>query len=101
MTRKQVLEAAERCVNGDRNKKYGEPEDNFAVIAAFWSTYTGHHITASDVAAMMGLLKIARIKSTKGQDEDSWIDLCGYGACGGGLISQHAENYPVRGEYGA
>lgn len=99
MTRKQILETAEKCVNSDRNEKYGSPEDNFAIIGAFWSTYVGKIITASDVAAMMGLLKIARIKSTKGQDVDSWVDLSGYGACGGGLISQHAENYPVGGEY--
>ena len=101
MTRKQILETAERCVNGDRNKRYGEPEDNFALIGAFWSAYVGKTITASDVAAMMGLQKIARIKSSKGQDEDSWVDLSGYGACGGALIHPHTENSQVGGEYGA
>ena len=94
MTRKQILEAAEKCVDGDRNKRYGEPEDNFALIGAFWGAYLGRIIAPHDVAAMMALLKIARIRDSAGEDEDSWVDVAGYGACGGALIS------PVGGDYG-
>lgn len=41
-------------------------------------------ISAVDVAAMMGLMKIARIGSGHAK-LDNWIDLAGYAACGGEL----------------
>lgn len=86
MTRSEILAAAERCVVGDREQDYGRPESNFARIAAFWSTYLGRKladdIDAKDVAAMLALLKIARIASGHAK-ADNWIDLAGYAACGG------------------
>ena len=82
-TRESVLDAAKRCVCGDRDKQYGPPEDNFAVIAALWTAYTGTDITPKDVAMMMALLKIARAKA--GSKPDTYIDLAGYAACGGEL----------------
>lgn len=84
MTRKDILQAAEKCVSGDREQDYGSPENNFKTIAKFWSTYTGVEITSVDVAAMLSLLKIARIKSGNAKN-DNWIDLAGYAACGGEL----------------
>lgn len=36
------------------------------------------------MAALLGLLKIARIATGHGKD-DNWIDLAGYAACGGEL----------------
>ena len=82
-TRESILDAAKRCVCGDRDKQYGPPEDNFAVIAALWTAYTGTDITPKDVAMMMALLKIARAKA--GSKPDTYIDLAGYAACGGEL----------------
>lgn len=82
-TRESVLDAAKRCVCGDREQDYGSPEDNFAVIAALWTAYTGTDITPKDVAMMMALLKIARAKA--GSKLDTYIDLAGYAACGGEL----------------
>lgn len=82
-TRESVLDAAKRCVCGDREQDYGSPEDNFAVIAALWTAYTGTDITPKDVAMMMALLKIARAKA--GSKPDTYIDLAGYAACGGEL----------------
>ena len=88
MTREGILDAAKQCVCTDRDQKYGSPEDNFALIAKLWSEYlhatTGGEIEVSayDVAAMMSLLKIARI-ATGAPKADSWIDLAGYAACGG------------------
>lgn len=87
-TRESILEAAKQCVCTDREGQYGSPEDNFATIAKMWSEYlratTGKEIevSAHDVAAMMCLLKIARI-ATGAPKADSWIDLAGYAACGG------------------
>jgi hypothetical protein len=89
MTRKQILEAADRCVNGERQEQYGTPEDNFRTIAEFWQIYLSKKpqpttIDAHDVAIMMALLKVARIASGTFK-EDSYIDACGYLACGGEL----------------
>lgn len=86
MTQKELLETAFQCVCGDREQDYGSPENNFKKIAAFWSTYLECHIAAADVAAMLGLLKIARIASGHAK-EDNWIDLAGYAACGGEIES--------------
>ena len=80
MNRLDTLKAAAECVCGSREEDYGSPEDNFAVIAALWTAYTGADITPKDVAMMMALLKIARAKV--GSKPDTYIDLAGYAACG-------------------
>lgn len=93
MTRTKILETAHRIVCGEREGQYGSPEDSFKTIAQFWTTYVQARcaapnskvdISAVDVAAMMALLKIARITSCEAH-EDNWIDLAGYAACGGEL----------------
>lgn len=88
MTRKEILEAADKCVNGDRENQYGSPENNFKLIAMLWNDYLGDILDGvigpKDVAMMMALLKIARIRSGRGSD-DSFVDLAGYAACGGEL----------------
>ena len=88
MTRKDILAAAERCVCGEREQDYGSPEDNFTVIADLWADYLRgcgvplDSLRPNDVAAMLALLKIARIATGHGK-ADNWIDLAGYAACGG------------------
>lgn len=89
MKREDILNAAAKCVNGDRQQDYGTPERNFDMIASFWNAYLfgkgateGSVLDAKDVAAMLGLLKIARIATGHGK-ADNWIDLAGYAACGG------------------
>ena len=90
MTRETVLTKALNCVNGDREQDYGTPETNFQRIASMWTIYLGLDdytaIKPKDVAAMLSLLKIARIASGNAK-EDNWIDLAGYAACGGELES--------------
>ena len=87
MNRKECLETALEIVMKDRQNDYGTPESNFATIAAYWSNYLqsrgfGDVVVAShDVAAMMALLKIARIASSPAK-EDNWVDLAGYAANG-------------------
>lgn len=86
MTRKEIFDAALACVNGERNENYGTPEDSFQMIASFWNAYLcisdEGGIRARDVAAMLALLKIARIARGAVHD-DNWVDLAGYAACGG------------------
>lgn len=81
MFRKQILENAIRIVCQDRRDKYGQIEDNFGLIADLWSSYLGASVTAVDVAMMMGMLKMARIKTGK-YTQDNFVDLAGYAACG-------------------
>lgn len=84
--RREILSDAAVCVCSDRNLMYGEPEDNFDVIAAMWSAYLGIPVTAADVAAMMILFKVARIATAEKPSRDSYVDIAGYAACGGGMI---------------
>jgi len=94
VTRADILNAAEQCVNGSRDDEYGNPEDNFQTIARFWTAYLGNRHTTiigpEDVAAMMVLMKIARI-SNGAPKADNWVDLAGYAACGGEIESNRAE----------
>ena len=82
MKRAEILATAAKCVSGDREQDYGSPESNFGRIAAMWSAYLGYTVESKDVAAMLALLKIARVASGNAK-EDNWIDLAGYAACGG------------------
>lgn len=80
--RQWCLEEAMKIVCKDRDGQYGSPENNFEQIAKYWSTYLRTDINPVDVAMMMCLLKIARIKGSKYQNTDSFVDLAGYAACG-------------------
>ena len=84
MTRGEILDRAKECVTGKREQDYGSPESNFGLIADFWTRYLGLPVSSKDVAMMMALLKIARIKNGGGTG-DSFVDLAGYAACGGEL----------------
>ena len=88
MTRIETLQKAEKCVNGDRDLKYGKPEDNFSVIAGYWGKYLNINVKPVDVAIMMCLFKIARLKTSSFEDLDSWVDLAGYAACGAEIATK-------------
>lgn len=92
MKRAEILEAARQCVCGEREQEYGKPENNFALVGKLWEVYTGQPFSAKDVAVMLALLKVARIKT--GVKGDSFIDLAGYAACAGEIateVADHAE----------
>ena len=93
-TRAEILDSAKKCVCEDRNGQYGEPEDSFKFIAAYWEIYLRHNcvsqgadvcVTPADVAMMMALFKIARIETAEMPSPDSYVDAVGYIACGGGI----------------
>ena len=79
--RASVLNEANKIVNGERANTYGGPEDSFNTIASLWAAYHNCPFTATDVAIMLALLKIARLKTSPAH-RDSWVDLAGYAACG-------------------
>ena len=78
--RGSVLQQAIDIINGERQDVYGSPEDSFAKIAGYWTTYLGDQmtdrITAEDVALMMTLFKIAR--EANQHKRDNIIDAAGY-----------------------
>ena len=85
--RERLLKEAIRITTSDRNAAYGNPEDNFANIAAYWSSYLTQStkvdivISPQDVAHMMILMKVARL-ATNPTHYDSLLDIAGYAACG-------------------
>jgi len=87
--RRALLESAADTIDGDRNDTYGGPESSFKAISVLWNEYLrvittvpGDALQPHDVAAMLALLKIARIAGSGGTHKDSWLDLAGYAACG-------------------
>jgi len=88
MGRAAVLDTAKDYVTRDRAADHGDMEDNFRTIASYWNTHLGiDFIEPQDVAVMMTLLKIARIRQNE-KHLDNWIDGCGYMACGGEIVSK-------------
>lgn len=83
MMRGDILREAETVINGARQNCYGDPEDSFLTIAQLWNGYLfgmhGRLLGPVDVAMMMSLLKVARLKSNP-MDRDGYRDLCGYAA---------------------
>lgn len=88
MKRAEILEAARVC--GEREQDYGTPEDSFALIGKLWAAYMGVPFTPKDVAMLMALLKVARIKA--GDKADSFVDLAGYAACAGEIATGGKED---------
>lgn len=91
-SRRDILKSAEKCVCGQREQDYGSPESNFRLIADLWNDYLKKErssivVDATDVAMMMALLKIARIRNGGGSG-DSFVDLAGYAACGGEIWAE-------------
>lgn len=86
MTKQECLDLAKAAVV-DRGQSYGTPTDNFNRIARRWRAHLanrfGVHITldAISVAIMCDDIKTARLEHQP-DHADSWIDKCGYAACG-------------------
>lgn len=88
MKRSEILDAAKKCVCGDREEDYGSPERNFETIANLWTAYKGIVFSPVDVAMMLALLKIGRVASGRCKDDNA-IDLAGYAACAGEIWSNY------------
>ena len=86
MNRDYILDTAKDLINNDRAEDYGDAKENFADIADAWTLYTGHSLVAHDVAIMMALLKIMRIKNGKPKIDNA-IDCVGYIALAGEILT--------------
>ena len=90
MTRTEILEAA-RVATVERGQAYGSPESSFGKIATYWSAHLDAEVRPHDVAVMLTLLKLARL-SAHPDHLDSWVDVCGYGACGGEIAARSQQD---------
>lgn len=84
--RKEVLKMVDEIVNNDRCDQYGEPEDNFKIIADAWTWYINNkypdgfkELNGEDVGLMMVLFKITR--QMHQSKLDNFIDAIGYAVC--------------------
>jgi L-lactate permease len=85
MTAPTVLQEAQEIIYGDREQTYGHPAKNLLQIANLWTAFLqskganeGIVISASDVAMMMMLVKMARQQNNF--KRDNIVDMCGYAA---------------------
>jgi hypothetical protein len=84
--RGELLDEAKLLIEGDRNKTYGSPTQNFQNTAELFTTLLRHKlkdgevIQPHEVATLMIALKLARtIAEPK---RDNFVDIAGYAACG-------------------
>ena len=89
--REKIVEKMCECIFKDRQNTYGKPEDCFQSIADFWNTYLGikddfFKLTKQDVANMMTLLKIARMRASP-EHLDNYIDAAGYAVIAGSFVN--------------
>jgi hypothetical protein len=86
MNREEILQTASQYITKDRDATHGDAEDNFDNVADLWSWWMhGREIctvNGFDVAMMMTLFKIARIKGNP-DHVDSYVDANGYLALAG------------------
>ena len=87
MKRSEILDTAKTYVNVDRAAAHGDAESNFSLIGLYWSAHLDTFVGPEDVAVMMTLMKLARIKANPAH-VDSWVDGCGYLACGGEIATE-------------
>ena len=91
-SRDDILATAKALINGDRASDYGPADENHQRIANFWNTYiydgVPREITATDVACLMILLKVARLAHSTENARDSFVDICGYAALAGEMAEK-------------
>lgn len=75
---KSILAEAENLINGQRLQDYGDPNKMFSTLAILWTAYLGQNVYPGDVAAMMALLKLVRLKNSGYKHRDSLVDAAGY-----------------------
>jgi hypothetical protein len=86
MDRSQILDTAKEYITKDRAATHGDAEQNFNMVALYWSAHLDAYVGPEDVAIMMTLLKLARAKANPAHI-DSYVDAAGYLALGGEIAT--------------
>jgi len=83
--RAYMLDLAAELVTNNRNKEYGEPEENMERTAKLFGAYLGNRkgseITGRDIAVFGIILKLGRLAGNPDK-LDSWTDIAGYASIG-------------------
>ena len=82
MKRDKILDKAGKLIAKDRAKIYGDALASHKRIAKLWSVILEKEVTVSQAYQCMIAVKLSRLIETP-DHEDSWLDICGYGALGG------------------
>lgn len=79
MVDKNIIEKAADLITKDRQKDYGDIDDNYKKFAAFLNIFFEdlEKVKPSDAALIMVLLKISRMKANT-YNEDTFADAIGY-----------------------
>jgi hypothetical protein len=92
VTRDETLDKAKALINGERARDYGDAFAMHGRVAESWNWWLKEkinaEITADDVAMMMVLLKMARLRHNR-LHEDSYCDMIGYAALAGEIALRH------------
>jgi hypothetical protein len=85
---RELLEAAAAAVEGPRGAQYGPPRINLGErTARLFTAYLRdlgltRDLDGRDVAALLILMKVARLQEGNGAQQDTWQDIAGYAATG-------------------
>ena len=82
MKRAEILQTAEKAINGPRAKDYGDAYKNHERIAKMWYVLLEKEVTVAQVYQCVIGVKLSRMIETP-DHEDSYVDICGYGALAG------------------
>ena len=82
-----------KSIVAEREGQHGKPAETFKAIAAAWSAYLTAIVGVpvmlreEDVAMMMVELKVQRFAGGQSAHMDTLLDIAGYAACAGELVS--------------
>tara|TARA_E500000081_G_scaffold154894_1_gene193414 strand:- start:1484 stop:1783 length:300 start_codon:yes stop_codon:yes gene_type:complete len=83
----------------ERNN-YGDPRENHQRIAGMWSAWLGKRITAYEVAVMMSMVKLSRMKGDPSHD-DNFDDAVAYLQIAQQIVDQDISESLFEALYGA
>lgn len=95
-----ILHTAYSLINGDRQKDYGAPWDNFGLLAEFFTSYTKKRwgvdieFKRTDVVNFLTMLKLSRACVAE-PTEDTYVDIAGYAGLGGDFAKRQRVPRPV------
>lgn len=90
-----ILHTAYALINGDRQKDYGAPWDNFGLLAEFFTSYSRKRwnvdieFQRTDVVNFLALLKLSRACVAE-PTEDTYVDIAGYAGLGGDFAEKQS-----------
>lgn len=74
MKRSEILEAARRCVCGEREQDYGTPENNFETIGLLWGVYL--RAAHPEYAKVMPINGITAKDAGTTRSWSAWLTVC-------------------------